>query len=297
MFKLTDDLAIVQSIDYFTPICDDPYMYGQIAAANALSDIYAMGGKPITALNMVGYPIKKLSPQVLAEILRGGADKIKESGAVLVGGHSIDDQEPKYGLSVTGTVHPDKIFKNAGAKPGDKLVLTKPLGAGIITTAIKFDKASDQEKEDVMKAMAVLNKTGAETLEGFHPNAVTDVTGFGLMGHGFEMASGSGVTLHIEYKDVPVIDGTLTHAKNKIIPGGGRENRDYLIDQVSYDKSVKLHDQLILCDSITSGGLLVSLPAEEADTYVEAYNLAQTDFKAKVIGHVTEQKEHAIIIT
>ena len=271
-------------------------MYGQIAAANALSDIYAMGGKPITALNIVGYPINKLSPEVLAEILRGGADKIKESGAVLAGGHSIDDQEPKYGLSVTGTVHPDQIFKNVGAKPGDKLVLTKPLGAGIITTAIKFGKASKAEQEAVMTAMATLNKIGAETLAGFHPSAVTDVTGFGLMGHAYEIAIGSGVTFHIDYKEVPVIEGTLNHAKNKVIPGGGRENHEYLEGQVSYAKNVKKHDQLILCDSITSGGLLISLPAEEADNYVDAYNLAQNNFEAKVIGHVTELEDHAIVV-
>ena len=296
VFKLTDDLAIVQSIDYFTPICDDPYMFGQIAAANALSDIYAMGGKPVTALNIVGYPIKKMPPETLAEILRGGADKIQESGAVLAGGHSIDDQEPKYGLSVTGTVHPDAIFKNVGAKPGDKLVLTKPLGAGIITTAIKFGKASEQEQKDVMTAMATLNKTGAEVLADFHPHAVTDVTGFGLTGHGFEMANGSHVTLHISYKDVPVIDGTLTHARNKVIPGGGRENRDYLLEHVEHAPHIELADQLILSDSITSGGLLISLPADEADAYVDAYNQAQDTFKAAVIGHVTDFEGHAIKI-
>lgn len=293
VYQLTEDLAIVQTVDYFTPIVDDPYMFGQIAAANALSDVYAMGGTPKTALNIAGFPIKKLPAEVFAAILKGGADKVKEAGAVIAGGHTIDDQEPKYGLSCTGTVHPDKVFKNVGAKPGDKLVLTKPLGVGILTTAVKFGKASEQEEDEATSTMAALNKTAAETLADYHPNAVTDVTGFGLLGHGYEMACGSDVTLTFHYSAIPLIDGTVKHAKAGVIPGGARDNHSWLSENVSYEKKIKKHDQLILCDSITSGGLLVSLPAEEADDYVQKMK-SKGHTATAVIGEVNDKQEKAI---
>nr|WP_281242795.1 selenide, water dikinase SelD [Salisediminibacterium haloalkalitolerans] len=294
VYQLKEDLAIVQSIDYFTPICDDPYMFGQIAAANALSDIYAMGGTPITVLNIVGYPIKKASPEVLAGILRGGADKAAEAGAVIAGGHSIDDKEPKYGMSCTGTVHPDRIFKNVGAKPGHVLVLTKPLGGGIISTAIKRKQAADSEIDENMAVMAELNKTAAETLEGFHPSAVTDVTGFGLLGHAYEMTGGE-VTFHIDYETVPVLAGAKKHAENGIAAGGAKDNRAYLADFVDYHPSLSESDELILCDTITSGGLLISLPADEADAYIEAYN-SKSPFQAQIIGSVTEKSAAPITV-
>ncbi len=296
VYQLTDDIALVQTVDYFTPIVDDPYMFGQIAAANALSDVYAMGGEPKTVLNIVGFPIKKLSHEILAQILKGASDKTKEAGAVIAGGHSIDDQEPKFGLSCTGIVHPDRIFKNVGAKPGDKLVLTKPLGVGILTTAIKFGKASEQEEEASTNTMATLNKVAAEVLKSYHPHAVTDVTGFGLLGHGYEMASGSDVSFDISYGSVPLIDGTLKHAKGGVIPGGARDNHAWLSPNITYDSSLKKHDQLILCDSITSGGLLISLPAEEVDGYINEMN-EKAPFAAVVIGDVTEKKEKDIYVS
>lgn len=295
VYQLTDDIALVQTVDYFTPIVDDPYMFGQIAAANALSDVYAMGGEPKTVLNIVGFPIKKLPHDMLAKILKGAADKVKESGAVIAGGHSIDDQEPKFGLSCTGVVHPNKIFKNVGAKPGDQLILTKPLGVGILTTAIKFGKASKEEEETATTTMATLNKVAAEVLKNYHPHAVTDVTGFGLLGHGYEMSNGSDVSFEIDYKNIPLIDGTVNHAKNGVIPGGARDNHKWLDDNIQYDQSLKKHDQLILCDSITSGGLLISLPEEEADRYVSEMK-EKSPFSAEIIGRVTEKKEKSIYV-
>ena len=197
VYRLNDELALVQTLDFFTPIVDDPYSFGQVAAANALSDIYAMGGKPLTALNIVAFPIATLDKQILADIMRGAGDKLKEAGATLVGGHSIDDKEPKFGLAVTGLVHPQKVRTNAGAKPGDKLILTKPIGVGILTTSLKNNLLSDEEITRVTNVMATLNKTAAETMESYNVHACTDVTGFGLLGHASEMAKGSGNGLRI----------------------------------------------------------------------------------------------------
>ncbi|UUZ97503.1 selenide, water dikinase SelD [Paenibacillus sp. P25] len=205
VYRLSDDLALVQTVDFFTPIVDDPYSFGQIAAANAISDIYAMGGKPLTALNIVAFPIRTLDKQVLADILRGAGDKIKEAGITLVGGHSIDDNEPKFGLAVTGLIHPQKVRTNAGAKPGDKLILTKPIGVGILTTSIKKDKLTEEEVERVTRVMATLNKTAAELMANYEVHACTDVTGFGLLGHASEMAKGGGVGLRIVQEQVPVL--------------------------------------------------------------------------------------------
>ncbi len=256
--QLTESIALIQTIDYFTPVVDHPYMFGQIAAANALSDVYAMGGTPKTALNMVGYPIKKLGGEMLAEILRGGSDKIKEAGAVLIGGHSIDDQEPKYGLSVTGIVHPKKFWKNVGARSGQVLVLTKPIGVGIQTTGIKRGAVTLEQEKVVTETMAMLNKKAAEVLSDFSPSAVTDVTGFGLLGHGSEMASGSHVSLVIYLNKVPILDGTLQLARDGVIPGGSKENHKWLDKDVDY-QDITPEEQLILCDAITSGGLLIAL--------------------------------------
>lgn len=238
VYQLTDSIALIQTVDYFTPIVDDPYMFGQIAAANALSDVYAMGGEPKTVLNIVGYPIKKLGSEILAQILNGAADKVKEAGAITVGGHSIDDQEPKFGLSVTGIVHPQKVWKNVGAKPGDVLVLTKPIGVGILTTGIKRGVVTEKQEKIVTETMAMLNKTAAELLKKYQPNAVTDVTGFGLLGHGSEMARGSGVSFEIYPSQVPVLDGTVELAKNGVVPGGSKSNLKWLEDEIDFS-SVK----------------------------------------------------------
>lgn len=269
VYKLTDELALIQTVDYFTPIVDDPYMFGQIAAANALSDVYAMGGIPKTVLNIVGFPIDVLGPDVLTEILKGAADKVAEADALTVGGHSIDDQEPKFGLSVTGLVHPDKYYKNVGAVPGDVLILTKPIGVGIHTTAIKRDLLNEEQLQAVTAVMAQLNKTASEKLKNHHPNAVTDVTGFGLLGHAYEMASGSDVTFAINVNQVPVLEGTEALAEQDVIPGGSKKNLKWLTPNVSFNQIPEIQ-QLILADAVTSGGLLISLPKDEAEDYLEA---------------------------
>lgn len=296
VYKLTDDIALIQTVDYFTPIVDDPYMFGQIAAANALSDVYAMGGVPKTVLNIVGFPIKKLPHEVLAQILKGASDKVDEAGAVIAGGHSIDDQEPKFGMSVTGIVHPDKIFRNVGAKPGDVLVLTKPIGVGIITTGIKQGKATKEQEEIVTKTMAELNKTAGEILMKYRPSAVTDITGFGLMGHAYEMASGSNVSMNIYQSKVPVLIGTRELAEKGAIAGGSRANHKWLIDNIIYDDSLDEIDQLILCDAITSGGLFISMAKNEAEKYIEEFNSNNSNFEAKIIGEVIEPKEKSIYV-
>ncbi|MDQ0257526.1 selenide,water dikinase [Evansella vedderi] len=295
VYQLTEDIALIQTVDYFTPIVDDPYMFGQIAAANALSDVYAMGGVPKTVLNIVGFPIKKLPHEVLAQILKGASDKVDESGAVIAGGHSIDDQEPKFGLSVTGVVHPSRIFKNVGAQVGDKLVLTKPIGVGILTTGIKRDKTTPEQEEVVTHTMAELNKVAGESLDSFHPHAVTDITGFGLLGHSFEMANGSDVSFEINYEDVPMLDGTRELAEQGVVPGGSKANHQWLAECVDYGDSLEEVDQFTLCDAITSGGLLVSLPADEAEAYVTELNSKGVS-KAAIIGTVVEKGEKSIYV-
>jgi selenide, water dikinase len=293
VYKVTDDIALIQTVDYFTPIVDDPYTFGQIAAANALSDVYAMGGRPKTVLNIVGFPIKALGPEVLAEILKGAADKTKEAGAIIVGGHSIDDQEPKFGLSVTGYVHPEKFYRNVGSKPGDVLVLTKPIGVGVLTTGIKRNEVTEEQERAVTLAMATLNKQAAELLEEFSPTAVTDVTGFGLLGHSTEMAKGSGVTFEINLSNVPVLDGTYELINKGIVPGGTKANHSWLKDDVEYGDALTFEDEMLLCDAVTSGGLLISLPAEQAKQYVE--NCKQNGIEAaSIIGTVQEKKEKSI---
>lgn len=294
VYKLTDSIALIQTIDYFTPIVDDPYMFGQIAAANALSDVYAMGGEPKTVLNIVGYPVKKLGPDLLAEILRGASDKVKEAGAVTVGGHSIDDQEPKFGLSVTGLAHPDKIWKNVGAVPGDVLVLSKPIGVGIMTTGIKRSAVTEEQEQEVTETMALLNKSAADALKSFNPHAVTDVTGFGLLGHGSEIARGSDVSFEIILSKVPVLEGTYELAAKGVVPGGSKSNHKWLEDDVVYNE-ISSEEQLVLCDAITSGGLLVSLPDQEAEDYVAALK-EQGLSHAAIIGKVIEKKDKLIYV-
>lgn len=293
VYKLTEDLAIIQTVDFFTPIVDDPYMFGQIAAANSLSDVYAMGGVPKTVMNIVGYPIKTLGPGPLTEILKGAADKVKESGALIVGGHSIDDNEPKFGLSVTGLVHPNKVYKNIGAKPGDVLVITKPIGVGIQTTAIKSDALTDEQLTKVIHTMAMLNKIAAECLSDFHPNAVTDITGFGLLGHAQEVAKGSDVTMEIAYSNVPILPGTEELATQGIIPGGTKANHRWIKDVVSYSDNISELEQFILCDAVTSGGLLVSLPAEEAEEYLKLLH-GHGISEAAIVGKVYEKQDKLI---
>jgi selenide,water dikinase len=294
VYKLNDDLALVQTVDYFTPIVDDPYMFGQIAAANSLSDVYAMGGKPLTVLNIVGFPIKTLEKKVLADILKGAADKVHEAGAVLVGGHSIDDQEPKFGLSVTGTIHPAKVRANVGAKPGDRLILTKPIGVGIQTTAIKQNVLTEEQLEKVTKVMAELNKYAAEVMENYDIHACTDITGFGLLGHASEMAKGSQVGFVILKKQVPVLPGTRELAEKGIIPGGTKSNHRWLSEDVRYEEQIDEIDQLILCDAVTSGGLLIAVAEEDAGTMIE--DMKKQGIEASEVGFVTENHPSKIIV-
>jgi selenide,water dikinase len=296
VYKITEDLAMIQTVDFFTPIVDDPYMFGQIAAANALSDVYAMGGTPKTVLNIVGFPIKTLGHQVLAEILKGAEEKVRESGAILIGGHSIEDQEPKFGLSVTGFAHPSAICKNVGAKAGDVLVLTKPIGVGIQTTAIKQDKLTDSQLNLVIATMAELNKEAAECLNGLTINAVTDVTGFGLLGHAAEMAKGTGhISIHIDFDKVPLLPGTVELAQEGIVPGGTKSNHKWIANDIQYNGHLEEWQQFILCDAVTSGGLLVSLPEKEAHNYID--RLKKSGKEAFIIGFVTPLSNKPILVS
>ncbi|TWT13264.1 selenide, water dikinase SelD [Planomicrobium sp. CPCC 101079] len=287
VYKISDEVALVQTLDFFTPIVDDPYMFGQIGAANSLSDVYAMGGKPLTVMNIVAFPINTLDKSILAEILAGASDKVKESGATLVGGHSIDDQEPKFGLSVTGTIHPDKIRSNAGAKPGDRLILTKPIGVGILTTAIKQGILPEEDLNEVMTVMATLNKTAAEVMANYSVNACTDVTGFGLLGHTMEVAKGGNVGVTVSSEAVPVLSKAKELAEQNVIPGGTRKNLKWLAGDIDYADSVSEIDRLILCDAVTSGGLLISVPEAEAEALQR--ELLERNVQSAIIGTVTSE--------
>ena len=294
IYKVTDDIALIQTVDFFTPVVDDPYTFGQIAAANSLSDVYAMGGEPKIALNIVGFP-NCLDPSVLGEILAGGADKVKEAGAVLVGGHSVQDEEPKYGLCVTGFVHPKKIFKNYGCQPGDVLILTKQIGSGIINTAVKAEMASEHEVCEAVRVMSSLNKKAKEAAEGFSIHACTDVTGFGLLGHCVEMAQASGVSFHLSVQDIAFLDGAAEYAKMGLVPAGAYRNREYAGHAVEAGETEECYLDL-LYDPQTSGGLLFSVGAEEALALLEALENAQMDTKVSVIGMVKDKMEKLIYV-
>lgn len=295
VYRLTDDIALIQTVDFFTPVVDDPYTFGQIAAANALSDVYAMGGKPLTAMNLIAFPTDRLGLDVLAEILKGGADKVREAGAIIVGGHSIQDKEPKYGLSLTGIVHPDRVLTNAGAKPGDKLVLTKPLGVGIITTAIKGGIAAPEAIDEVTRVMAALNNTAAEVMQEIGVHACTDVTGFGLLGHASELTRASGVGIELSAEAVPILAPAWEYVRMGVVPGGTRGNLRYLKPYVEFAPEISEEVQLLLADAITSGGLLISVPAEKADRLVAGLKERQT-LAAAVIGQVTAERAGKIYV-
>jgi selenide,water dikinase len=295
VYRLNDELALVQTVDFFTPIVDDPYSFGRIAAANAISDIYAMGGTPLTALNIVAFPISALDKGILADILRGALDKVHEAGATLVGGHSIDDKEPKFGLAVTGLVHPGRVWTNAGAKPGDKLILTKPIGVGILTTSLKNGRLSEEEIARVTEVMATLNKTAAETARRFGVHACTDVTGFGLLGHAAEMAKASGVGLRIEAARVPVLSRVRELAEQGFVPGGTKNNFAHLQDTVDYPEGMAQIDRWILCDAVTSGGLLIAVAPEEADALLGAL-LDAGVAHASLIGEATDAHPGRIVV-
>ncbi|MBB6214860.1 selenide,water dikinase [Anaerosolibacter carboniphilus] len=294
VYKLDDETALVQTLDFFTPIVDDPYMYGQIAAANSLSDVYAMGGQPLLAMNIACFP-NCFSQEVLTEILKGGAEKIREAGALLVGGHTVEDNEPKYGLSVTGIVHPDKVISNAMAKPGDQLILTKPLGMGILNTALKADLLSKSQIEKVMMIMATLNNVAADGMKKFGASACTDITGFGLLGHAYEMAKASKVSMKIDHRIIPTIDNAVEYGKMGLVPAGAYANRKYVAEHVRFDDKVPQHMQDILFDPQTSGGLLISLPKDQVDSLLNYYRRhLSVDFA--VIGEVMEKDEASIYV-
>jgi selenide, water dikinase len=289
VFRLRPDLAIVNTVDFFTPIVDDPYTFGQISATNSLSDVYAMGGEPKTCLNLVCFPKGKMEIEILGEILKGGADKVKESGAVIIGGHSIIDEEIKYGLAVTGTIHPDKIYRNVGVQEGDALILTKPLGTGIITTALKKGKAAEESIDQAVRSMTTLNATASNVMRKFAVHACSDVTGFGILGHGLGMACGSGVTLVIESAKLPLLHDATHLAEKGYITGGCKRNREYLQDKISIEK---IREGLIevALDPQTSGGLLIAVAKRHVSQLLEELKSSGVE-AATQVGYATSQQK------
>ena len=284
VYRLNDETALIQTLDFFTPIVDDPYLFGQIAATNSLSDVYAMGGKPLTAMNIVTFPICRLAPEVLLAILSGGQQKIAEAGAVMLGGHTIDDDEPKYGLSVTGVVHPDKVLTNAGAQPGDALILTKAIGTGVLYTALKAE-LFPAGVAAAAASMTQLNRYAAEVMTRFPVHACTDITGFGLLGHAFELAAGSAVDLELDSRTVPLLPDAAEAAGMGLVPAGAYANRDYL-NQVEFRPEVPVNLQDLLFDPQTSGGLLISLAEDLASDLLAELHAAGVAVAAR-IGRVT----------
>ncbi len=285
MIRLTDELALIQTVDFFTPILDDPYQFGRAAAANALSDVYAMGGRPLCALNIVCFPVDRMDLGVLAQILKGGQEKVAEAGALLVGGHSIDDPVIKYGLAASGLVHPDRVITNAGARTGDALVLTKPLGTGVIATAVKGGLAAAPVVEAMVAVMTALNRPASEAMIELGITAATDVTGFGLLGHALEMARASGVRLIIEAGRVPLIEGVTELAGMGMIPAGTFKNRDYCSHVMGVAQGVDPLKLDLLADAQTSGGMLISVPDEKLAPLLESLG-RHGALCAEVIGRV-----------
>ena len=293
--RLDGDRYLVQTVDFFTPIVDDPYQFGQIAAANSLSDIYAMGGKPLFALNIVGFPIKELPKSMLTEILQGGADKAGEAGITIVGGHSINDKEPKYGLVVTGEVNKNKFIRNDTAKEGDVLVLTKPLGIGIIATAIKKGKANKSLIDAAVEVMVTLNKSAADIMNSLEVHAATDITGYGLLGHLFEICKGSNVSSEIQFSEIPYINGTSELAEKGIIPKGSKQNFNTSKKYTNFSETISEIGKFILSDAQTSGGLLISLPENQANEYLNRFR-NETGMEAAIIGKIVEKGKDAITV-
>ena len=290
VYKISEELAVIQTVDFFTPVTDDPYLFGQIAAANALSDVYAMGGEPKLALNLAAFP-NCLDTEILGEILKGGADKVMEAGAVLAGGHTISDNEPKYGLCVTGFVHPKKMWKNCGAEPGDLLVLTKPLGSGILSTAEKGGIIREAEHLEAVKTMTTLNKYAAELAKEFQVHCCTDITGFGLAGHAMEMAKGSKKTFVIYAEKLPVLSGAREYAEMGLIPAGAYRNREFL--EKDMESRISGWREDLLFDPQTSGGLLLAIPTEDAAGLMG--RLSGLELPSAVVGEVTEKKGKFLI--
>lgn len=286
VYRLTPELALIQTVDFFTPIVNDPYQFGAIAAANALSDIYAMGGRPLLAMNIACFPLKSESPETFKAVLRGGLDKVHEAGALLVGGHSVEDEEMKYGLAVTGVVHPERIYTKAGARAGDLLVLTKPLGTGIIATALKGRLASPEAEAAAIRVMAALNRAAAEALAGLEAHAVTDITGFGLLGHGLEMARASQAELTIFAGRVPMLSWARQYAALGLVPAGSHANRRFCENHLSIEPGVEPLMADLLSDAQTSGGLMIAVAPHQGETLMDRLRKAGVA-DAAVIGEVT----------
>ena len=289
VYKLREDLALVQTVDFFPPVVDDPYDFGAIAAANSLSDIYAMGGMPLSALNLLGFPQATMPLSAVEEILRGGADKAQEADVVIIGGHTLKTKEPLYGMAVTGTIHPDKIISNANAKVGDSLVLTKSLGIGLITTAIKKEQVEEKWIAEAVKAMTLLNRFAAEAMLDVGIDACTDVTGYGLLGHLYELVHASTTGAKIYSSKVPVIDFAWELALEKIIPGGTLANLKFIDDKVDWDKEITEEAKLILSDAQTSGGLLIAVPKEKEQKLMDAL-ISKGVPNPVVIGEIIEDQ-------
>lgn len=295
VYRVSPDLAIISTVDFITPPVDDPVWFGRIAAANALSDVYAMGGKPLMALNLVMYPSKKLDMGILKGILTGGFEKVQEAGAALAGGHSVDDLEPKYGLAVTGSVHPDKVLTNANAKPGDVLVLTKPLGTGVLFNACRSKKLSFRELETILPKIAMLNKTAMEVALAFDVHSCTDITGFGIMGHTFEMAKGSGVRIELSYDRLPFHPHALDMYRKGETTGSNKANREIVKGFWEKKRQLSRDEEELLFDPQTSGGILFSLSASQAEDLVKKLRLAGVE-DAIALGEVYAGEKPAVVI-
>ena len=294
VYKVSDDVAIIQTLDFFTPVLDDPYLFGQIAAANALSDIYAMGGTAKVAMNIVAFP-NCLSPSVLGDIMKGGADKVAESGALLIGGHSIQNDVPLYGLSVTGFVHPEKIQKNYGAKEGDILIITKQVGTGIVSTAAKVDMASKEACEEAIKVMTTLNRLPKEIMDNYPVHACTDVTGFGLLGHGIEMAEPSEVSFELYADEIPYVTESMSLAEMGMIPEGAYKNKKYFDSKVDLSGVKEVYGDLLF-DPQTSGGLLYAVEAKYGEEIIKALKGSSLATEVAIIGKVVPKKEKLIYV-
>jgi len=295
VYKVNDELALVLTTDFFPPVCSDPYEFGQIAAANSISDVYAMGGDPVVALNIMMFPAVSLPMEVYAEIIKGGADKAAEAGVRIIGGHTIDDSPPKYGLAVVGYVHPDKIVTNAGARPGDSLILTKPIGTGVILAGQRLGLATDRDVDEAKRQMKLLNRSAAEVMKKFNVRGATDITGFGLAGHAFKMARASKVSISINMKQVPLIGKTYRIADEGCIPGAAFRNLDYAEADTTFTADIDYNLKMLAFDAQTSGGLLMSVPEKIAGNVLSSL-LAAGLAESSIIGHVTGKEDKYLLL-
>lgn len=294
MYRLDDETALVVTVDFFTPIVDDPFDFGRIAAVNSLSDVYAMGGEPLVALNIAGFPEGKLPSTVLADILKGGAAGALEAGVVIAGGHTVADDELKYGLSVVGRIHPDRVIRNDGARPGDDLLLTKPLGTGVLSTRHRAGQLDERGYGVLVGSMSTLNKQASELMREFDAHSSTDITGYGFLGHTLEMAEGSGVTIEVAAKAIPTLPGATDAAGSGFLTGGGGTNRIFVSNRVAWKKPADEILEHILFDPQTSGGLLIAIPREKSARFLK--ELIRVCPHAAIVGRVTERRDTPLVV-